>query len=100
MTKQTTQTLRNDLTPEQREQAEKIGRIEFKSAGAVRKTPLNRRTVHGETNMTKRTKTPEQKARDKANRLARKVAKFERQRAQFARMVEMKSRFNAGRSAG
>jgi hypothetical protein len=29
--------LRADLTPEQREKAERIGRIEFKSAGAIRK---------------------------------------------------------------
>jgi hypothetical protein len=29
--------LRTDLTPEQREKAERIGRIEFKSAGAIRK---------------------------------------------------------------
>jgi hypothetical protein len=29
--------LREDLTPEQREKAEKIERIEFKSAGATRK---------------------------------------------------------------
>jgi len=28
---------REDLTPEQREKAEKIGSIEFKSAGATRK---------------------------------------------------------------
>jgi hypothetical protein len=29
--------LRDDLTPEQRGKAERIGRIEFKSAGATRK---------------------------------------------------------------
>jgi hypothetical protein len=29
--------LRKDLTPEQREEALRIGRIEFKSAGATRK---------------------------------------------------------------
>jgi len=29
--------LREDLTPEQREKAERIGSIEFKSAGATRK---------------------------------------------------------------
>jgi hypothetical protein len=29
--------LREDLTPEEKEKALKIGRIEFKSAGAVRK---------------------------------------------------------------
>jgi hypothetical protein len=29
--------LREDLTPEQKERALKIGRIEFKSAGAIRK---------------------------------------------------------------
>jgi hypothetical protein len=29
--------LRKDLTPEKREKAERIGRIEFKSAGATRK---------------------------------------------------------------
>ena len=28
---------REDLTPEEREKAERIGRIEFKSAGATRK---------------------------------------------------------------
>jgi len=32
-----TNKLRGDLTPEQKEKAEKIGRIEFKSAGATRK---------------------------------------------------------------
>lgn len=37
MEKQETNKLRSDLTPEQREKAEKIGRIEFKSAGATRK---------------------------------------------------------------
>jgi hypothetical protein len=34
---ETTRKLREDLTPEQREKAEKIGSIEFKSAGATRK---------------------------------------------------------------
>ena len=34
---ETKRKLREDLTPEQREKAEKIGRIEFKSAGATRK---------------------------------------------------------------
>ena len=29
--------LRADLTPQERERAERIGRIEFKSAGATRK---------------------------------------------------------------
>jgi hypothetical protein len=38
MTKQTDERkLREDLTPEQREKAERIGSIEFKSAGATRK---------------------------------------------------------------
>jgi hypothetical protein len=32
-----TNKLRSDLTPEQKEKAEKIGRIDFKSAGAIRK---------------------------------------------------------------
>jgi hypothetical protein len=30
-------TVRQDLTPEEREKAERIGRIDFKSAGATRK---------------------------------------------------------------
>ena len=34
---ETKRKLREDLTPEQREKAEKIGSIEFKSAGAIRK---------------------------------------------------------------
>jgi hypothetical protein len=34
---ETKRKLREDLTPEQRERAEKIGSIEFKSAGATRK---------------------------------------------------------------
>jgi hypothetical protein len=34
---ETTRKLRDDLTPEEREKAEKIGSIEFKSAGATRK---------------------------------------------------------------
>jgi ABC-type phosphate transport system auxiliary subunit len=75
----TQQNLRKDLTPAEREQAERIGRIEFKSAGAKR--------------------TPEQKERAKATRLARKVAKFERHRAEFARMVEMKLKFRSRPSA-
>jgi hypothetical protein len=37
MAKETKPKLRDDLTPGQREQAERIGRIEFKSAGATRK---------------------------------------------------------------
>jgi hypothetical protein len=32
-----TKKLRDDLTAEERERAERIGRIEFKSAGATRK---------------------------------------------------------------
>jgi hypothetical protein len=32
-----TRKLREDLTPEEREKAERIGSIEFKSAGATRK---------------------------------------------------------------
>ena len=32
-----TNKLRQDLTPEERERADRIGRIEFKSAGATRK---------------------------------------------------------------
>jgi hypothetical protein len=35
--KQTETKLREDLTPEEKEKALKIGRIEFKSAGATRK---------------------------------------------------------------
>jgi len=34
---ETSRKLRDDLTAEQREQAERIGSIEFKSAGATRK---------------------------------------------------------------
>jgi hypothetical protein len=34
---ETKRKLREDLTPEQREKAERIGSIEFKSAGATRK---------------------------------------------------------------
>jgi hypothetical protein len=34
---ETKRKLRDDLTPEQREKAERIGGIEFKSAGATRK---------------------------------------------------------------
>jgi len=37
MNKTETNKLRQDLTPEEREKAERIGRIEFKSAGATRK---------------------------------------------------------------
>jgi hypothetical protein len=37
MEKTGTRKLREDLTPEQREKAERIGSIEFKSAGATRK---------------------------------------------------------------
>jgi hypothetical protein len=37
MEKTETRKLRENLTPEQREQAERIGSIEFKSAGATRK---------------------------------------------------------------
>ena len=37
MTKETKRKLREDLTPEEREKAERVGSIEFKSAGAVRK---------------------------------------------------------------
>jgi hypothetical protein len=37
MGKTETNKLRQDLTPEEREKAERIGRIEFKSAGATRK---------------------------------------------------------------
>jgi len=36
-TTETKRKLREDLTPEQREKAERIGGIEFKSAGATRK---------------------------------------------------------------
>jgi hypothetical protein len=36
-TQETKRKLRDDLTPEQREQAERIGSIDFKSAGATRK---------------------------------------------------------------
>ena len=37
MNKTETNKLRQDLTPEEREKAERIGRIEFKSAEATRK---------------------------------------------------------------
>jgi hypothetical protein len=37
MQKETNRKLRDDLTKEQREEAERVGCIEFKSAGAIRK---------------------------------------------------------------
>jgi hypothetical protein len=36
-TTETKRKLRDDLTPEEREKAERVGSIEFKSAGATRK---------------------------------------------------------------
>ncbi len=37
MEKTSVRTLRADLSPAERERAERIGRIEFRSAGAIRK---------------------------------------------------------------